>query len=142
VGTLLYSLGIPDEPRLVWWRLGLSLPGARVGLLGMLRMVGLFGLGVIGARWIQPREYMPWIGRKPRRLFIVSSMIRLVPLLRDDLDRIRLSQAARGHEPSRGWFRAGSLLPVLVPLFVSTLRRAREQAISMELAGLNARRSP
>lgn len=140
IGSVLYALGIPDPPQFVWWRFRLSAPGAYEGLRAMLRVVGFFGLGVIAARWIKPTEYLPWIGRRPRRLFVVGSMLRLVPILRDDLERIRLSQAARGHETRRGWLRAGGLLPILVPLFVSTLRRAREQAIAAELAGLNAKR--
>jgi hypothetical protein len=139
VGAVLYGLAIPDPPRFMVGPFGLSLPGAWTGFLSMARVVGFFSLGIVAARWIRPPEYLPLVGRNAKRLYLASGLLRLVPILRDDLRRIRLSQAARGHEASRSILRAGGLLPLLAPLFVGTLRRAREQAVALQLAGVHAK---
>jgi energy-coupling factor transport system permease protein len=65
--------------------------------------------------------------------------LRFIPLLGRELERLLKAQAARGAEMGRG--RGGPVqrvrrtFPLLVPLFVATLRRAEELALAMEARG-------
>lgn len=58
--------------------------------------------------------------------------IRFIPVLLDEAVKIRKSHAARGLRPSgfRANLRSASLL--LIPLFISSVRRAEELAVAME----------
>ncbi|MCL2342414.1 MAG: energy-coupling factor transporter transmembrane protein EcfT [Firmicutes bacterium] len=60
--------------------------------------------------------------------------LRFIPLLIEDTDKIMSAQKARGADFETGTLRerAKALLPLLVPLFVSSFRRADELAVAME----------
>ncbi len=64
--------------------------------------------------------------------FIVA--LRFIPVLADDFMNIVASQASRGHEVERSGFirRAKSLLPLLIPLIVISIRRAQQLAEALE----------
>lgn len=65
---------------------------------------------------------------------MMSIALRFIPTLAEETDRIRKAQAARGADFDTGsiFKRAASLIPLLVPLFVSAFRRADELATAME----------
>ncbi|WP_404980616.1 energy-coupling factor transporter transmembrane component T family protein [Carboxydichorda subterranea] len=65
---------------------------------------------------------------------MMSIALRFVPTLMEEADRIMKAQMARGAAFDRGGLvaRARSLIPLLVPLFVSAFRRADELALAME----------
>ena len=114
--------------------------GARLGALDTARALGVFSVAGLTSRWIPVRDLLPLVARRPYPFYVAGSLVRIVPTLRDDAERIRRSQAARGYEPRRRWYRPRTYLPILIPLFVGTLRRAREQAVALDLAGLAPRR--
>lgn len=60
--------------------------------------------------------------------------LRFIPTLMEELDKIKKAQSARGVSFDEGGFfsRIKSLIPVIIPLFVSSFRRADELAIAME----------
>ncbi len=60
--------------------------------------------------------------------------LRFIPLLIEETDRIMSAQKARGADLETGTLaqRAKALLPLLIPLFVSSFRRADELATAME----------
>ena len=60
--------------------------------------------------------------------------LRFIPTLIEETDKIMSAQKARGADFETGNLiqRAKALLPILVPLFVSSFRRADELAIAME----------
>lgn len=60
--------------------------------------------------------------------------LRFIPLLSEELDRIIKVQTARGADFDEGNFlvRAKKLIPVLVPLFVASIRRASDIALAMD----------
>ena len=60
--------------------------------------------------------------------------LRFIPTLIEETDKIISAQKARGADFETGSIlrRAKALIPVLVPLFVSALRRAEELATAME----------
>jgi energy-coupling factor transport system permease protein len=65
---------------------------------------------------------------------IMSIALRLIPTIMEETDKIILAQKARcAAFDSRNIFKkARALLPVLIPLFVSSLRRADELAYAMD----------
>ena len=65
---------------------------------------------------------------------MMTIALRFIPTLTDEADKIMRAQLARGADFESGGLiqRAKSLLPLLVPLFVSAFRRADELAMAME----------
>ena len=65
---------------------------------------------------------------------MMSMALRFIPTLIEETDKIMAAQKARGADFETGSLisRAKALLPVLVPLFVSSFRRADELAVAME----------
>lgn len=65
---------------------------------------------------------------------MMTIALRFIPTLLDETDRIIKSQMARGADFYKGglYSRMKSLIPILVPLFVGSFRRADELAIAME----------
>ena len=65
---------------------------------------------------------------------MMTIALRFIPTLLEETDRIMKAQMARGAEFSSGNLlkRAQSMIPLLVPLFISAFRRADELATAME----------
>lgn len=65
---------------------------------------------------------------------MMSIALRFIPTLIDELDKIKKAQMARGADFDTGGLvaKAKSMIPLLVPLFVSAFRRADELAMAME----------
>lgn len=65
---------------------------------------------------------------------MMSIALRFVPLLGEETDRIKKAQMARGanFEGKNLISKAKSLIPLLVPLFVSAFHRATDLALAME----------
>ncbi len=65
---------------------------------------------------------------------MMSIALRFIPILLEETDRIMKAQLARGADFENGNLikKAKSLVPVLVPLFVSAFRRAGDLAMAME----------
>lgn len=66
---------------------------------------------------------------------MMTIALRFIPVLLEELDRIMKAQKARGADFESGGLvkRARSLVPLLVPLFVSSFKRADELAQAMEV---------
>ena len=65
---------------------------------------------------------------------IMSIALRFIPTLIEETDKIMSAQKARGADFESGGIiqKAKALIPILVPLFVSAIRRAEELATAME----------
>ena len=65
---------------------------------------------------------------------VMSIALRFIPTLIEETDKIMSAQKARGADFESGNLlqKARALVPVLVPLFVSSFRRADELAVAME----------
>lgn len=65
---------------------------------------------------------------------MMSIALRFIPTLIEETDKIMSAQKARGAEIDTGSFmtRARNMISILVPLFVSSFRRADELATAME----------
>ena len=65
---------------------------------------------------------------------MMSIALRFIPTLIEETDKIMSAQKARGADFESGGLikRARAVLPIVIPLFVSAIRRADELAIAME----------
>jgi energy-coupling factor transport system permease protein len=65
---------------------------------------------------------------------MMTIALRFIPTLMDETDKIMKAQMARGADFESGNIirRARNLIPILVPLFISSFRRADELAMAME----------
>ncbi len=65
---------------------------------------------------------------------MMTIALRFIPTLIEETDKIMSAQKARGAELDSGTLieRAKALIPILIPLFVSSFRRAEELALAME----------
>lgn len=65
---------------------------------------------------------------------MMSIALRFIPILLEETDKIMKAQMARGADFETGSIikKAKSLIPLLVPLFVSAFRRANDLAMAME----------
>ncbi|SFU82013.1 energy-coupling factor transporter transmembrane component T family protein [Butyrivibrio sp. INlla21] len=65
---------------------------------------------------------------------MMSIALRFIPILLEETDKIMKAQMARGADFESGSLikRAKSLVPLLVPLFISAFRRAMDLAMAME----------
>lgn len=68
---------------------------------------------------------------------MMTIALRFIPTLIDETDKIMKAQKARGADFESGGIvkKAKSLIPLLVPLFISSFRRADELAMAMEARG-------
>lgn len=65
---------------------------------------------------------------------MMTIALRFIPTLLDETDKIIKAQQARGADFDTGNLleKAKSMIPILVPLFISAFRRAEELAMAME----------
>ena len=68
---------------------------------------------------------------------MMSIALRFIPILMEETDKIMKAQSARGADFESGNIiqKAKSLIPILVPLFISAFRRANDLAMAMEARG-------
>ena len=75
-----------------------------------------------------------------RYAFAFTTAIRFIPILARDMAAVIEAQTARGVELDGNLFqRLRLLLPLCVPLLVSSVRKIESGAISAELRGFNLR---
>lgn len=65
---------------------------------------------------------------------MISIALRFIPILMEETDKIMKAQLARGADFETGNIvkKAKSMVPILIPLFVSSFRRATDLAVAME----------
>ena len=65
---------------------------------------------------------------------MMSIALRFIPILLEETDKIMKAQIARGADFESGnlFKKAKSMVPLLVPLFISAFRRANDLAMAME----------
>ena len=68
---------------------------------------------------------------------MMSIALRFIPILLEETDKIMKAQMARGADFETGGLikKAKSMIPLLVPLFISAFRRANDLAMAMEARG-------
>jgi energy-coupling factor transport system permease protein len=65
---------------------------------------------------------------------MMSIALRFIPIIMEEADKIMKAQMARGADFENGNIikKAKAMIPILVPLFVSSFRRANDLALAME----------
>lgn len=83
-------------------------------------------------RVLKPLKYIRFPVHEMSMMMTIA--LRFIPTLLEETDKIMKAQSARGADFDTGNLlrRAKSMVPLLVPLFVSAFRRADELAIAME----------
>ncbi len=75
------------------------------------------------------------VGVNPHELAMMMTIaLRFIPTLMEETDKIMAAQKARGADMESGGLlrRVKALVPILIPLFVSSFRRAYDLAMAME----------
>jgi energy-coupling factor transport system permease protein len=134
-GRVLYAIG----------PISLTYEGLLQGVLMTIRLVLLISMSSLLTFTTSPIVLTDGIERllKPfQRLglpahelaMMMTIALRFIPTLLEETDRIMKAQMARGADFTQGNLlrRAKSMVPLLVPLFISAFRRADELAIAME----------
>ena len=135
----------PGEPLFSVWFLHVSREGIELAAFLSLRLVVLVLIGSVLTLTTPPialTDALAWLGRPLRRLrvptdelaLMVTIALRFIPTLLAEMDTIMRAQQARGADFRSGGLitRAKALIPVLVPLFVLSFRRADDLALAME----------
>jgi energy-coupling factor transporter transmembrane protein EcfT len=136
VAGIFYGAGGPGASEVRLGPLGFSGADFETGLEAGARLAALLTFFALAARWLPARDLLPYATRAGLPAYLAGALLRTVPTIRADGERLREAQVARGHRFVAGPWGARSWLPFVVPLFVSVLRRAREQSIALHLVGL------
>ena len=134
------------EPLWQFWRLALYTEGIYSAIFMIVRIVVLIlGTGIFLTYTTTPITLTDALEsllsplrviRVPVHEFamMMTIALRFIPLLSEETSKIMNAQKARGVDFTHGGLgkRAKALIPVLIPLFVSSFRRAEELATAME----------
>lgn len=144
---LMFTPGTPIPP-FPPWRVTITYEGLTTGAFVIWQFLLLILSASILTMTTSPGELISGIERVLRPLkavgvpshdlaMMISMAMRFVPTLLDELDRIREAQTARGACFKNGpiFRRMKSTASLLMPLILSTVRRADALAIAMESRG-------
>lgn len=135
----------PGEALYSFWKITITKEGVRMAVMMAVRLCFLIMGSSIMTLTTTPNqltdglEKLLWPLRKIRVpvheiAMMMSIALRFIPILLEETDKIMKAQLARGADFESGNLikKAKSLVPVLVPLFISAFRRANDLAMSME----------
>ena len=134
-GDLLFKLGVME----------IRTGGVLNSVFIAIRIVSLILFSTILTFTTSPTQLTDAVERimKPLSVFhikvheiamMMTIALRFVPTLLEETDKIMSAQKARGADMESGGLmqRAKALIPILIPLFVSSFRRAYDLAMAME----------
>lgn len=127
------------------WRITVTVEGLKLALYMMLRFVLLIVGSSVMTLTTTPNQLTDGLESLLKPLnsirvpvheiaMMMSIALRFIPILMEETDKIMKAQLARGadFESKNMIRRVKSMLPLLIPLFVSALRRANDLALAME----------
>jgi energy-coupling factor transport system permease protein len=81
---------------------------------------------------MKPLKYLKFPSHEVAMMMTIA--LRFIPTLIEETDKIMKAQASRGADFTSGGLikRAKALIPILIPLFINSFRRADELAVAME----------
>lgn len=141
--NILMTSGTPETLIFKWKFIKIYTEGLRLAGFMALRLIFL----IIGTSLLtlttSPIELTDGIERLLRPIgkslahelaMMMTIALRFIPTLTEETDKIMKAQKARGADFETGNLiqKAKSLIPLLVPLFISSFRRADELAMAME----------
>lgn len=135
----------PGEPLVTFWKLKVTREGIRLAAMMAVRLVFLIIGSSLMTLTTTPNNLtdgMEKLMSPLKRLHVpvhevammMSIALRFIPILLEETDKIMKAQIARGADFESGNLikKAKSLVPLLVPLFISAFRRANDLAMAME----------
>ena len=131
---------------LVLWSWGivhLSVPGMIQGTHVVLRILFLMVFCNVLIRTTPPVQITTAIETLIAPLRLIRVALQFIPVFAQEADLIKKAQTARGakFESERLRDRAASVVPLLVPIFLSAFRRADDLATAMEARGYGHRQT-
>ncbi|HLT58499.1 MAG TPA: energy-coupling factor transporter transmembrane component T [Limnochordales bacterium] len=146
--VVFHGLFTPGTPWAGWGPFQITVEGldtaGRLAVRLILLVAGV-SLVTLTTSPVALADALEWLLKPGQRLglpaheiaMMMTIALRFVPTLLEELERIVKAQQARGADLETGGLlrRARALLPVLVPLFVGTFRRAEDLALAMEARG-------
>ncbi|MCI8299794.1 MAG: energy-coupling factor transporter transmembrane protein EcfT [Lachnospiraceae bacterium] len=144
--TILFNLFLtPGVPLVEFWKLSISWQGLKNAGFMTVRLIYLILGSSVLTLTTTPNQLTDGMEQslKPlNRLHIpvheismmMSIALRFIPILIEETDKIMKAQLARGADFESGNLikKAKSMVPLLVPLFISAFRRANDLAMAME----------
>lgn len=144
--TVVFNLFLtPGEPLVTLWKLTITKEGLRTAALMAVRLTFLIIGSSVMTLTTTPNNLTDGMEKlmSPLRIFkvpvhevamMMSIALRFIPVLMEETDKIMKAQIARGADFESGNLikKAKSLVPLLVPLFISAFRRANDLAMAME----------
>lgn len=145
--TAFFNLFFTSSPNVVWeWKwLHITEEGIETAVKMILRLIYLILGTSLMTLTTTPNELTDGLEKALRPLqavhvpvheiaMMMAIALRFIPILIEETDKIMRAQMARGADFENGNLirRAKSMVPLLVPLFVSAFRRADDLAMAME----------
>lgn len=144
--TVLFNLFvIPGTPIFHIWKLTVTVEGVKTAVFMAIRLVYLIIGSSVMTLTTTPNELTDGMEKGLRPLnkihvpvhevaMMMSIALRFIPILLEETDKIMKAQMARGADFESGGIiqKAKSMVPLLVPLFISAFRRANDLAMAME----------
>ena len=143
--TVVFNMFLtPGTPLIRIWKLTLTVEGVKQAAFMAIRLAFLIVGSSVMTLTTTPNHLTD--GMEPLNKLhvpvhevsmIMSIALRFIPILLEETDKIMKAQEARGADFDSGNLiqKAKSLVPLLVPLFISAFRRANDLAMAMEARG-------
>lgn len=127
-----------------WWKIKVTEKGINTAIFTMIRIISLVVISSILTYTTTPTALTDGLERvlSPLKVFkikvhtlamMMTLALRFIPTLIQEIERIMNAQKARGADLETGGIlqRAKALVPIFIPLMVSSFRRAYELALAM-----------
>ncbi len=144
--TVIFNLFLtPGEALISIWKLTITKEGLRTAVFMAIRLTFLIIGSSVMTLTTTPNNLTDGLESllKPLKVIrvpvhevamMMAIALRFIPILMEETDKIMKAQIARGADFESGNLikKAKSLVPLLVPLFISAFRRANDLAMAME----------
>lgn len=145
--SVAFNLFLTEGETLVhlFWKVRITKEGLKLAVFMAVRLVYLIIGTSVMTLTTTPNDLTDGLekGMKPLKklhvpvheiAMMMSIALRFIPILLEETDKIMKAQMARGADFESGNIiqRAKSMIPILVPLFISAFRRANDLAMAME----------
>lgn len=135
----------PGETVVSFWKFTITKEGIRIAAMMAVRLIFLIIGSSLMTLTTTPNNLTDGMEKlmTPLKFFhvpvhevamMMSIALRFIPILLEETDKIMKAQIARGADFESGNLikKAKSMVPLLVPLFISAFRRANDLAMAME----------
>ena len=145
---IIHCVSHPGEKLFTVWIFDVTKEGVQAGIILSLRLILLLIFSSLLTFTTSPLKLTDALERilSPLKRFglpshelamMMTIAIRFIPTLIEETDKIMKAQQARGADFTTGTIlqRLKSIVPIMVPLFLSSFRRADDLALAMEARG-------